>query len=146
MGNVYVVIVTITNPPQYFWSQSYSSTIILEISVAFVLSFLNVYNKKKALRKRNEIIDQKEELSNESAPEKKNNPLLYFIQSFLFISAFLGFFDFCNLAFLAPDHNVNIPVIRQSALIGSVIALVCSIIFYGNIIDGKLTKKSITER
>ena len=131
MAIVYVIIVSITDPPVEFWSPSYSTTIFMELLVALIISFLNVRRMKADQLKRKGNIDgKKEEAPKGNRPVKINNPLLYFVRSFLFILGFFGLLDFGYLTYLSPDHKILPSVIAQSALVGSIIALLFSIIWF----------------
>jgi hypothetical protein len=124
----YAVIISITNPPQYLWSQSYAASIIMEVVVSFVIAFLNIGNKKNRL-KRKDNMDKKEEVQKENKHIPKNK-LLYFLQSFFFTLGAWLLFDFSYLTYLAPDHEVISSVMIQSAACGGIIALIFSLIFF----------------
>lgn len=144
-GICYVVIVSTTNPPQNFWSQSYTSTIILELVVAAVISYLNVHNKKKT-RKKADDFDEHKGAFNEKEQGKKDNLLLYFIRSFFLVLVLLGIFDFSYLSHLLPDPELNSRVVIMSICCGILIAFIFTLLWFRRMMQKKQKKLAHLEQ
>lgn len=125
----YMIIISIINPPPDFLLQPYWSTIVLEVLMAVVISFLNVRNKKSSPSNMKRNISANKKAAKEDKVLKERNLLAYFTRSFLLILGVFGLFDFAYLTYLSPSGQKVMPyTMMQSAVYGGLIGLLFTII------------------